>query len=361
MRTIGVEEELMLVDAAGERSVPHGPAVIEQAAGGGDHPVEHEFKREQVEIGSDPVTDLRQLRSDLVALRARAAEAARARGATIAAIATSPWKLSPQSTPDERYLTMVEEFGLLAREQLTCGQHVHVSIESRAEGVAVLDRIRGWLPVLVALSANSPFWQGQDTGYSSFRSVLWGRWPSAGPVDVFGSEAAYDRAVAELITAGAALDEAMIYFDARLSSRYPTVEIRVADVCTEVEDAVLLAALARAMVETAAQRWRAGAPTPQAATGLLRAASWRAARWGMQRTLVDPRSGRPVPAWNLVDELVTLLRPALVSSGDVEVVCAAIRRLRQQGTGADRQRAAYAGSQSLAVVVRDAGRRTLGA
>lgn len=323
-----------------------------------DPAVEHELKQEQIEIGSSPTTDLSELRAELVSLRQGAAGAARAHGARVVAIATSPWKVSPQPTPDERYLRMTREFGLLAREQLTCGQHVHVALGSRAEGVAVLDRIREWLPVLTALSANSPFWQGQDTGYGSFRSILWGRWPTAGPTELFGDEAGYDSQVEELIRGGGALDDGMIYFDARLSANYPTVEIRVADVCTDVSDAVLLAALARALVETAARAWQAGEPVRPVRTSLLRSASWRAARWAVSGTLIDPGTGDQ-PAWTVIETLLELLTPALNASGDRELVDAGLGRLAEGGVGAERQRAVLAGGASLDDVVADAHRRTL--
>ncbi len=359
MRTVGVEEELLLIQSDRDAVAPVGGAVAAAAAASEDPIVEREFKQEQVEIGSSPTLELAELRADLVTLRQGAAEVAKAHGARVVAIATSPWKVSPQPTPDERYLRMTREFGLLAREQLTCGQHVHVSVHSRAEGVAVLDRIRNWLPVLTALSANSPFWQGQDTGYGSFRSVLWGRWPSAGPTELFGDEAGYDEQVEELIRSGGALDDGMIYFDARLSARYPTVEIRVADVCTDVSDAVLLAALARALVDTAARAWRNDEPVPAVRTALLRSASWRAARWAVSGTLIDPRDGTQRPAWTVIDELVELLTPALAASGDRELVTHGLRRLAEDGVGAQRQRAVLADRGSLDEVVADAHVRTL--
>ncbi len=157
---------------------------------------------------------------------------------------------------------MAEHYGLTAQEQLTCGCHVHVSVESDEEGVAVLDRMRVWLPVLLALSANSPFWQGKDTRYGSYRSQVWGRWPSAGPVEIHGSAEAYHARVRSLVATGALRDEGMIYFDARLSHRYPTVEVRVADVCLDPADTVLLATLVRGLVETSAREWREGRPVP---------------------------------------------------------------------------------------------------
>src|SRR5206468_11825762 len=137
---------------------------------------------------------------------------------------------------------------------------------------------------------NSPFWLGDDAGYASFRTMAWGRWPTAGPTTRFGSVAEYDRRVDALVASGAALDAGMLYFDARLSANYPTVEIRVADVCPEVADTVLLAALCRALVESAS---RGALPTVDVDLALLRAAAWRAARYGLSDELVDPEDGRP--------------------------------------------------------------------
>jgi len=362
IRNVGVEEELLLVEAGAHRPAPVAEDVVARSPRdrpGGDRLVEHELKREQVEIGSPATTSMADLHAELVRLRRAAAETAAARGSTVVAVATSPERSEPSTTPDPRYERLTAEYGLLARQQLVCGQHVHVGTASRAEGVGVLDQLRGWLPVLTAVSANSPYWQGQDTGYQSFRSVLWGRWPTAGPTEVFGTVAAYDATVAELLESGTVLDDGMIYFDARLSVHYPTVEIRVADVCTDVRDAVLVAALARALVDTAASRWQAGEPAPPIRTVLLRAAAWRAARSGLAGELVDPRTGKPVPGWQLVGELVELVGPALDRAGDAQLVADGLARLRAHGTGADRQRAAFAARASLRDVVADAAARTL--
>ena len=255
---------------------------------------------------------------------------------------------------------MADRFGLLARQQLTCGQHVHVKIGSRAEGVAVLDRIGPWLPIVLALSTNSPLWQGQDTDYSSFRTIMWGLWPTSGPTGLFHDEAGYDAAIADLIATGAAMDDGMIYFDARMSARYPTVEIRVPDVCTDVDDAVLLAAVCRALVDTAAIQWRAGLPPPGVAPQLQRAAMWRAARFGLTGELVNPLRPAAIPAAGAVAEFLELISPALESNGDAELVTDGVRRLLGSGTGAERQRAMLRHARGdMAAVVADAARRTL--
>ena len=175
-------------------------------------------------------------------------EAARSVGARAVALGTSPLPTTPTLVPQPRYLNMAARFGLTLQEQLTCGFHVHVRIRSAEEGVAILDRIRIWLPVVLALSGNSPFWRGTDSGYASFRYQAWSRWQTAGPCERFGSAREYRRHVQSLLATGVLLDEGMVYFDARLSRSHPTVEVRIADVCLEAGHATAIAALVRALV-----------------------------------------------------------------------------------------------------------------
>jgi carboxylate-amine ligase len=250
---------------------------------------------------------------------------------------TSPVGDESATTPDERYRHMERRFAALQRSELTCAMHVHVSVDSDDEAVAVLDRIAPWLSVLAAITANSPFHGGRDTGYASYRRIVWNQWPTAGPTNSFADPAAYRRLVQNLIETGAARDEGMMYFDARLSADYPTVELRVCDVCIEVEDAVAIAGLSRALVETAARaEGRRDLPSE-----LLRAASWRAARFGLSGELVDLTGAcgvATVPAWDLVDALIAHVQTALDEAGDTAVVARALDRIRREGTGAERQR-----------------------
>lgn len=340
-RTVGVEEEFLLVEDGSPYLAAEGDRVVAGADAVTEGRFDQEFMQEQAELGSAPHGDLTDLQGDLRERRAELADSARANGARLLASATSPLDQRVTTTANARYEQMIGRFGRLARSQLACGMHVHVSIDSPQEGVDVLDRIRGWLPTLLALSANSPFLAGRDTEYASYRTVLWGQWPTAGAADLFGSVEGYEQARAALIASGAALDEAMICFDARLSARYPTVEIRVCDVCADVRDATTIAALARALVSTTAEQAAEGMPAPAIRSELLRAMSWRAARWGVTDALVDPVSQRPVPAWELVDALVDLVAPALKSTGDDELVRAGLARIRDRGTGARLQREAH--------------------
>jgi carboxylate-amine ligase len=350
VRTVGVEEELLLFTAGGARPAPAGEALAEDP----HSDAEHEFKLEQAEIASDPVHELGELAEELRRSRARLIESAAERGVSVAALGTSPVRTSPTATPHERYRRMHERYGLVAGDQLTCGAHVHVAVGSRAEAVAVIDRVRPWLAVLLALSANSPFWSGADTGYASYRSISWGRWPTAGPTARFGDETSYDRIVDELIASGAALDRGMIYFDVRVSARYPTVEFRVADVGQEIADSVLLAGLCRALVSTASS---AGDDTDPP-LALLRAAAWRAARYGLADELVDVLDARLRPAVDLLDRLLDALTPALRESGEETVIRNGIEQVVRRGTGAELQRADLARRGRPSDVVSAAAART---
>jgi glutamate---cysteine ligase / carboxylate-amine ligase len=350
-RTVGVEEEFLLVDPACGRAVAVGGAVLTVD----EHSeLTGELQREQVETGTRPCRALSELGRELRRSREQARSAARAVGAELAPLATSPLPTHPTVSPGSRYRRMVERFGPTASEQLTCGCHVHVGITSEAEGVAALDRIRGWLAPLLALSTNSPFWNGADSGYASFRSQVWGRWPSAGPTELVGDPAGYRELVATMLGTQTVLDEGMLYFDARLSRHHPTIEIRVADVCREPDDAVLIAALTRALVETAVRDWQAGRPADPTRTEVLRLAAWQAARTGLDGMLLDPTTWRPAPAAEVVHRLVEHVTPALLDAGDLEPVRELLTAVLGRNSGAARQRAVLERTGELRAVVADA-------
>ena len=371
VRTVGVEEELLVVDPTG-RPVPLGPDALEIAArrGEGETAEQHdrdddtgadtahlvpELKAQQVELGTTVCRTLDEVESQLRFWRARADAAAAAVGGRVAALATSPVPVDPIPTEGERYARMLDAFAVTAHEMLTCGCHVHVSVEDDDEGVAVLNRIRVWLPVLTALTANSPFWQGADTGYASYRSQAWHRWPSAGPTEVFADAADYHRLIDAVLATDTVLDSGMVYFDARLSENWPTVEVRTADVALRVEDAVTLAGLVRGLVETAARDARQGTPPPAVRAEVLRVAAWRAGRSGLTGDLVHPLTGTPAPASDVVAALLDHVRHALADAGDEQRVTEGIEALLGRGTGADLQRRVHRESGGdLGAVVRAA-------
>lgn len=354
-RTVGVEEEFLLVDpSSGEPRAVAGAVLSHAEDDAEPDEITGELQREQLETGSAPCRGLADLDRELRRTRAMARDAARSSGVELAALATSPLPVDPTVTPSPRYERMAETFGRTVAEQLTCGCHVHVSVDSAEEGIAALDRIRPWLAPLLALSANSPFWDGADTGYASFRSQVWGRWPTAGPTDLFGSPRRYREVVDTMLGTDTILDEGMVYFDARLSRHHPTVEIRVADVCREPADAVLVAALARALVETAVRADVAGRAPDPVGTGVLRLAAWRAARSGVDDALVDPRTWKPEPAGVVVDALIAYTADALRDDDDLHVVRDLADAVLRRGTGAARQRAVFGCTNDLRSVVADA-------
>ena len=372
MRTVGVEEELFLVDADTGRPRAVAAEVLRVAAAHGDlgdgvdrgavdrGAMVHELQQEQLETYTPPESEMARLADDLRCWRDTAIANAAEVGARVVASGTSPLPVVPQLVHTTRYEQMAERFGLTTSEQLTCGCHVHVSVDSLDEAVGVVDRIRVWLPVLLALSANSPFWSGRDTGYASFRSQAQARWPTSGPTELFGSVEAYRRHLADVLESGVPLDEGMVYTDARISRHYPTVEVRVPDVCLDVRDAVLVAALCRGLVETAAREYAAGEPPPQVSTTALRLADWQAGKSGITGALVDPLTSRPRPAGHVIDALVAHVSEALRDTADEALVDEGVSRLFVRGTGAARQRSVLEKTGDLDVVVADLAHATAG-
>ncbi|RKN44878.1 carboxylate-amine ligase [Streptomyces hoynatensis] len=339
--TVGVEEEYLLLDPEDGRPLPLSRDVLAAAgrlATVGSREVEHELLQAQVEVGTPVCRSLGEVDRHLRRLRAAVRAAAAGGGARLAASGTAPAGGRAPVTDRRRYLAMLRDAPRLVDEQLICGMHVHVGVEDREAGVAVLDRIGPWLPVLVALGANSPYWEGADTGFASWRTVVFGRWPVSGPPPAFADAAEYGRRTRALLETGVIRDLGQVYWQARLSERYPTVEVRAPDVQLEVADAVALAGVARGLVRTALREEAEGLPRPLAPPELLAAANWRACRHGLTGSLVHPGTARCRPAAEVVEALLGHLTPALREAGDLSLVSRGLARLLSRGTGADRQR-----------------------
>jgi carboxylate-amine ligase len=366
VRTIGIEEELLLVDPETGQMSPRARQVIKEFHERGDRArpsvatdeLDQELFRHQLEVRTDPTTDIADAAAQVVDARRTAGEAAESTGLAAVACGIVPLgENAVEVSPDDRYRDIVDTYGEVARHSGTCAMHVHVAIDSDEEGVAVIDRIGPWLPSLLAVSANSPFYDDRDTGYASWRSQVWTRWPSAGRSQPFGSVGAY-RALGEfLLHTGAARDAGMFYFDARLSAAHPTVEIRVSDTCTDPADGLLVAALVRGLVETTAASWRAGDEPPVWRTEELRAGQWRAARYGVTDALVHPGVRELRGAREVLDALVAEVRPALEEAGDLEAVTDGIDRVLAH-SGATAQRAAFERTGGVRGVVDDLVART---
>jgi carboxylate-amine ligase len=280
-------------------------------------------------------------------------EAAGREGLRLAAAGTHPfshWR-DQVVTDKPRYRNLAEDYRQVFREQVVFGCHVHVGIADPEAAIQTMNRVRPWLPALLALSGNSPYWLGDDTGYASYRTQVWDRWPTAGLPEVFASRASYDALVETLMATGSVREPTKLYWDVRPSAKQPTLEFRVADVCMEVDEVVMVAGLARALAATCHQAAARDEPAPEPRPELLRAAKWRAARSGLDGDLVDVVGARALPAAELVEVFLAAVRPGLEAAGDLDEVTELVRATVARGTGAARQRAELRRTGRLEAVV----------
>ncbi|MCC9305746.1 glutamate--cysteine ligase [Kitasatospora sp. RB6PN24] len=333
----------MLLDPETGLPVPRVDAV---RAAAGLHPavehaeLQHELLQAQVEIATPVCRDLSEVGGHLLRLRHALAAAAEGTGCRLAACGTAPYAeaLPPAITDTPRYHSIRRDVSRLADEALINGMHVHVAIPDPTTGVAVLNRLRGWLPVLTALSANSPLWCGSDSGFASWRTVVFGRWPISGIPPLFADPQDYELRIDHLLAAGLIRDRGQLYWQARLSARFPTIELRAMDVQLRADEAVMLAGLVRALVLTKLREQANGDPVPDRTPESLHGAGWHAARYGLAGTLHDPDTGLARPAGDLVESMLDHLRPVLAELGDTRAVVPLVHRTLREGNGAERQR-----------------------
>ncbi|MBW9207162.1 carboxylate--amine ligase/circularly permuted type 2 ATP-grasp protein [Mumia sp. zg.B17] len=346
--TLGAEEELHLIDRESRTLSPSAPRLLSRLPG---ENFSAELQRSTIETNTNVVTGLAGLREELISLRKQLITVAESEGIGVAAVGTAPRSSYDEDfglTATGRFGRMQQEYRLLVNEQLICGTQIHVGVSDRDVAIDIAQRIGRDLPTLLALSASSPYWNEQDTGYASMRTILWGRWPTTGALPPLGSAKEYEALLDDLVASGVIADAKMAYFDVRPSSHAPTLELRVADACPVVDDAILIAGLFRAMVRAAELDIEHGVPYTPVPAPLQRAATWQAARAGLAGSLLDPSThAERVPAPGVVRSLIERLRPALEELGDYDEVSELAARTLAQGTSADRQRAAFAESGSL--------------
>lgn len=350
--TIGVEEEFHLVDPAtgalAASSRVADAAVLGQA---GAH-VQPEISTTQLETATGICRTLADVRTALEETRREAVAAAQQAGLTVLAASTHPFS-APEDlrlTDAPRYRVMVQRWAGLALGQDICGTHVHVGVDDLDTAVHVMDRARPWLPVLLAMTGSSPFHDRTDTGYESWRTVWWSRWPVSGPPEALGDADGYRAVVASLVGAGLVPDGSQLYWDLRPSTHVPTLEFRMGDVCTDLDDVVLHAALCRSLVSVLAA---ADEQPPAIRPEVLRAARWKAARAGLTGELLDPVTAELVPASTAVRALLELLGPDLDSRGELAEVTGLAEQLLARGTSSARQRQVLTRTGDPGAVVRD--------
>ncbi|MFC7534127.1 glutamate--cysteine ligase [Actinoplanes sp. GCM10030250] len=352
--TVGVEEEFLLLDPETGENVPAAPAVLDELPAALREHSRREFRHSMFEMVTPVCTTLTEIEQHLRRHRRAAASAAEAAGCRLVAAGATPVG-EPQLTVSDnpRHRAIAEHYGPIVRDPAVCGCHVHVGVPDRETAVRIGNHLRIWLPVVQALSVNSPFHAGADTGHASWRSMQLDRWPTLGPTPAFRSAKDFDRTVDLLVASGAMLDESLVLWYARPSAAYPTLEVRVADVCLTTSDTVLLTGLIRALVATEP------AATDDVPDEVLRAAHWNAAHQGMDGTLLDLRQARARPAWDLVGDLVTEVTPALRQHGDEDRIRAELTRVRAEGTGARRQRELFRRTGSLPDMLTELARLTV--
>ncbi|WP_340556390.1 carboxylate-amine ligase [Streptomyces sp. GSL17-111] len=354
-RTMGVEEEFLLVDARTARPAPGATAVLRRC--GAREPtaqgvgLKGELFRTQVEAASPVCATAGDLLTALTGARARLGAAARAEGLRLLATGTAVLADGPPPLAEgERFAHIAHTYADVVADYQVCGCHVHIGVPDRDTAVAVVNRLHPWLPVLLALSVNSPYAGGRDRGHASWRMVEQSRFPGSGVAPRCAGAADHDARVRALVECGVLADEHMSFWLARPSGRLPTVEFRVADTAATAAEALLQALLCRALVDRALTDIAAGLPEPPLDGQLSAAAVWSAARYGLSGPAVDPVTGRRMSAKARLLDFLSHVAPALDAAGDTERVRTLLDIPTREGTGATRQRDAHRSGGPAAVV-----------
>ena len=341
--SIGVEEEYLLVDRA-TRDLVSDPsqAMLDECVAQLGTQVTPEFMRAQIEVGTKVCDSVAEVRRELNRLRRTVSEIAGRYGCAPIAASTHPfanWQ-SQKHTDKDRYNTLAEDMQVVARRLLTCGMHVHIGIEDDDLRIELLNQLPYFLPHLLTLSTSSPFWGGEDTGLKSYRLSVFDELPRTGPPESFSSYAEYQRAVTTLVQAGLLEDGTKLWWDVRPSARFPTLEMRITDMCSYLDDAVSIAAIFRCLcrmiwrLRSENKRWRA---YPRM---LIAENRWRAQRYGLDEGLVDFGKGAVVPYGDLLEKIISLVgedADALNCRSEIE----AARQIVSRGTSAHRQVVVY--------------------
>lgn len=341
--TVGIEEEYLLVDPDTRDLLRDPPDRLmrecEEVLG---PQVGHEFLRAQVEVGTKVSKTVGEARTDLVMLRRGLRDVAERNGIAYIAASTHPFAdwADQQITEKARYQMLARDLQVVVRRLVICGMHVHVGVEDPEMRLDLMNQVTYFLPHLLALSTSSPFWHGVETGLKSYRMSVFYSLPRTGPPERFSSWGEYERHVEALVGAGLIEDATRLWWDIRPSARYPTIEMRIADISTRVDDGITVAAVFLSLLgmlyrrRTENQRWRSYSNM------LVSENTWRAQRYGVEGTLADFGKGTLVPFANLIEEIIELVRPDAEEFGCVAEVERA-RELVSDGTSADRQIAAY--------------------
>jgi len=357
--TIGIEEEYLLVDPVTRDLAIDPPAAIlaecRALIGEGGGGVTPEFLRAQIEVGTPVCGSIGEARQRIAHLRACVAAAAGRHGLAMIAASTHPfaeWR-SQRQTDQDRYNLLAADMQHVVQRLLICGMHIHVGIPDADLRIDLLNQVSYFLPHLLGLTTSSPFWQGRDTGLKCYRLSVFDALPRTGLPEHFSSHAEYTRHVDALIGAGLIDDASKIWWDIRPHARFPTLEMRIADICTRLEDGIAVAALYMCLLSMLIRLRRENKRWRVYANMLVQENRWRAQRHGIDRGLVDFGKGRIVDYADLLDEILDLIREDAERLDCVAEVESA-RDILRRGTSAHRQLACYADAKKSGASDREA-------
>lgn len=342
-RSFGVEEEYLLLDLATGLPSNRAEELIQKTR---NQEPEREFLLSQLETATPVCRNSEDALQSLQGFRAKVAAAAAAQNIVLAGTGLPPvgGETAGTVTPSERYRAIASELRGAAAAQYVTGTHVHVEVADRDIGVEVLARLARWAPALLAMTANSPIWCGVDTGFASWRHPISVAWPLRGYPPEFTDGAEYSETVARLVESGVLLDSGVVTWSARLSENFPTVELRIADAQLTPDDAVAFAAIVRALVDHAVTNVEGGAERIRYTPGIVNGAIWMAARDGVKGNLIDPATGSAMPAFDLIEQMLTSIGSELTYFGDTQLVEKYVERLRRDGGPASIQRERFKAS-----------------
>ena len=345
--TFGIEEEYHLVDRASRDLAAAPPELIEMGVSRLGDRVSPEFLRSQIEIGTPVLTSFADARSELTRLRTEIVRLAGEHGLAPIAAGTHPfadWS-GLETSPKARYRALAQDLAVVGRRLVICGMHVHVAIEDDELRIDIMNQARYFLPHLLMLSTSSPFWMGRDTGLKSFRVAIQKQSPRTGLPGRFGGWDEYRQSVDVLIRAGVMEDASKIWWDLRPSARFPTLEMRITDVVTRLDDAVAIAALYVCLCRMLWRLRRGNVGWRTYPVFLLEENRWRAQRYGVTDRLFDLGKGELVPYPALLEEILALVAEDADALGCRDVVEHA-RIIVRDGTSADRQLAVFTAAKA---------------
>jgi carboxylate-amine ligase len=350
--TLGIEEEFQIIDPKTRELRSH----IQEILAGGKmffkEQVKPEMHQSVVEVATEICGDIRCARQQVIQQRSKLALLASRDGLRIASAGTHPfshWQ-DQQITADERYATIVQDMQQIARANLIFGLHVHVGIPDREEAIDIMNQARYFLPHLYALSVNSPFWLGQNTGLKAYRQMIFERFPRTGIPDAFESLSEYEDYLKLLVATGCIDNAKKIWWDIRLHPFFNTIEFRICDAQSRVDDTIALAAIMQAIVAKLHKLRTNNVTFRMYPRRLIDENRWRAARYGLDGKLIDFGRGCEVDERELLHEMLEFIAPELLELGSCREM-AHIERILNEGTGADRQLAVWEKSRDLEAVV----------